>query len=215
MHRLIMNSRTYQQSSAVTENHLMRDPQNRLLSRMPLRRMDAEALRDSVLFVSRELDETAGGPPDPVTMNDDGLVTALRISDDGWRRSIYLQYRRTEIPTMMETFDYPEMGPNCLSRNTSTVTPQSLLMMNNERVHELAEAFATRVQYLAGDAASEDAIVNLVYNMALSRSPDDEERRHGLTALSQLNDAWNGDETAALTTYCHTILNSAAFLFID
>src|SRR5690606_28644998 len=109
MHRLMMNSRTYRQSSRVSDDALRLDPQNRLLSRMPLRRMDAEALRDSLLRVSGQLDETAGGPPDPVSVDRDGLVSVDGSTEGGWRRSIYLQYRRTEIPTLMDTFDYPEM----------------------------------------------------------------------------------------------------------
>src|SRR5690606_4720557 len=118
---------------------------NRWLSRMPLTRMDAEALRDSLLAVSGRLDATPGGPPDPVSVDRDGLVSVYPTAGGGYRRSIYLQYRRTEIPTMMDTFDYPEMGPNCLSRNVSTVSPQSLMLMNNKHVREMAAAFAKRV----------------------------------------------------------------------
>ena len=65
----MMNSRTYRQSSRITEDRWKHDPQNRLLSRMPLRRMNAEALRDSLLFVSGKLDDTPGGPPDFVTVD--------------------------------------------------------------------------------------------------------------------------------------------------
>ncbi len=126
MHRLIMNSRTYRQSSRITDQRRQLDPQNRLLSQMPLRRLDAEALRDSLLFVSGKLDDSPGGLPDAVSVNRDGLVSVNPTDGGGWRRSVYLQYRRTEIPTMMDTFDYPQMGPNCVARNVSTVSPQSL-----------------------------------------------------------------------------------------
>ena len=120
MHRLIMNSRTYRQSSQITEQKRALDPQNRLLSRMPLRRLDAEAIRDSLLFVADQLDHRMGGLPDPVAVSRDGLVSAKPTEGGGWRRSVYLQYRRTEIPSMMDTFDYPQMGPNCVSRNVSS-----------------------------------------------------------------------------------------------
>ena len=109
---------------------------------MPLRRLDAEALRDSLLFVSGKLDDCPGGLPDTVSVNRDGLVSVNPTDGGGWRRSVYLQYRRTEIPTMMDTFDYPQMGPNCVARNVSTVSPQSLMLMNNGHIHELAQAFA-------------------------------------------------------------------------
>lgn len=223
LHRLIMNSRTYRQSSQVTAERLKRDPQNRLLSRMPLRRLDAEALRDSLLAVSGTLDTTGGGPPDSISVNRDGLVSVIPTPSGRWRRSVYLQYRRTEIPSIMAAFDYPEMGPNCLSRNVSTVSPQSLMLMNDQHVHRLAAAFAARVHDLSQDrkargeakAESIGQHVDLVYQLALSRLPSDVERELGIDTLTELRAAWQDRPGAALETYCHTILNSAAFLYVD
>lgn len=225
MHRLIMNSRTYRQSSRITEQHQQLDPQNQLLSRMPLRRMDAESLRDSMLFVSGRLDDRQGGRPDSVSVNRDGLVSINPTSEDFWRRSVYAQYRRTEIPSMLETFDYPEMGPNCMARNVSVISPQSLMMINNEHVRKLADAFATRVEAIISEDKSEDSdihdktrqtqLVETVYNLALNRMPNDAELHVGVEALNSLFAGWHGARHAALATYCHTILNSAAFLYID
>ncbi|HAW31421.1 MAG TPA: hypothetical protein DCY03_25500, partial [Planctomycetaceae bacterium] len=217
MHRLMMNSRTYKQSSHITPAIQQHDPQNRLLSHMPLRRMNAEALRDSILAVSGKLDPTPGGPPDSVTVDRNGLVSANATSKGGWRRSVYLQYRRTQIPTMLDTFDYPEMGPNCVSRNVSTVSPQSLMLLNNERVHSLSHAFASRVRNLLSEDQKQDlgAQIDLVYQLALSRSPSKEERQLGQATLQELEALWKETPEAALDTYCHTILNSAAFLYID
>ncbi|MBC7967643.1 MAG: DUF1553 domain-containing protein, partial [Fuerstia sp.] len=188
LHRLIMNSRTYRQSSRVTDERQKLDPQNRLLSRMPLRRMDAETLRDSLLFVSGTLDDRPGGRPDSVSVNRDGLVSVNPTSDGRWRRSVYVQYRRTEIPSMLETFDYPEMGPNCVARTVSIVSPQSLMMMNNEHVRELAVAFAHRVQAILSSQNSvgvdpDVAQVETVYQLALNRLPSDVERRIGIETL--------------------------------
>jgi len=222
LHRLIMDSQTYRQGSRVTARHRAIDPANRLLSRMPLRRLDAEALRDSLIFVSGRLDDSPGGPPDPVTVDRDGMVTVNPTLSGGWRRSIYAQYRRTEIPTMMETFDYPEMGPNCFQRSSSTVSPQSLLLSNNGRVREWAAFLARRVEEeLAirdgeGSSAYDPvAQVEAVYHIALSRPPRDEELRLGTESLRSWNEQWPGDSTAALTAYCHVILNSAAFVYVD
>ncbi len=179
--------------------------------------MNAEALRDSLLFVSGKLDETPGGPPDFVTVDRNGLVSANRTETGGWRRSIYIQYRRTEIPTMMETFDYPEMSPNCVARSISTVSPQSLMLMNNDRIRELASTFARRVESLLDEENKHDpkAKVDLVYHLALSRPPSEKERKLGTLTLKEMESAWNGQEGSALETYCHTILNSAAFLYVD
>lgn len=217
MHRLIMNTQTYRQTSRVDAERLKIDPQNRLLSRMSLRRVDAEALRDSMLFVSGALDDAFGGMPDSVTVSQTGQVTENPTERGGWRRSVYLRYRRTEIPTMMDTFDYPQMGPNCVARNVSTVAPQSLLMMNNGHVRNLSAVFAKRVEKLVADQTgdSSPAAVRTVYHLALSRDPMDQELQFGLDALDRLTADWGGDAGKALETYCHMIVNSAAFLYVD
>ena len=215
MHRLIMNSRTYRQSSRIADERHRRDPQNRLLSHMALRRMDAETLRDSLLRVSGKLDDTPFGPPDSVAVDRDGLVSVLPTPSGGWRRSIYVQYRRTEIPTMLDTFDYPEMGPNCVVRNVSNVSPQSLMLMNNGHVRELAGALATRI--LARQRSEDDYgwLVDTVYQRTLTRMPTQRERRLGIETYTKLQAAWQNDAHSALSTYCHIVLNSAAFLYID
>ena len=214
LHRHIMNSRTYRQSSHVSDLQLKVDPQNRLLSHMPIKRMDAEALRDSILFISGSLEDQRGGPPDAVSVNRQGLVSVDPLENGRWRRSVYLRYRRTEIPSFMDTFDYPVMGPNCVERNVSTVPTQPLMMMNNGHVRELSAAFAARVVKLtrSQDAA---ARVELIYRLALSRPPSAAEEQLGVNALKKLRQDWGDDSAKALETYCHTILNSAAFLYID
>jgi len=217
MHRLIMNSGTYRQSSQIQQDQAELDSQNRWLSRMPLRRMNAEALRDSLLFVAGKLDETPGGPPDPVIVGRNGAVSVYPTASGGWRRSVYLQYRRTEIPTLMDTFDYPEMGPNCVSRSVSTVSPQSLMLMNNEHIRQLAASMAERIAAVIAESRETqwEESVEQVYQLALSRKPDVEELRLGVETLRELHTAWQGNTQKTLETYCHTILNSAAFIYID
>lgn len=219
IHRLIMNSQTYRQSSKVSEPLLKADPQNRLLSRVSLRRMDAEALHDSLLFVSGKLDDSPGGMPDPVSVDRNGLVSVNITLNGGWRRSVYAQFRRTEIPTMMETFDYPEMGPNCFERSISTVSPQSLFLMNNDRVRSLAGNIAARIEDTLIDegesAPDSGAKVDAVYHLVLSRPPGKEERRIGIETLIKLQKEWPGNSRGPLEAYSHTLLNSAAFLYID
>ncbi len=215
MHRLIMNSRAYRQESRISPAAAQLDSQNRLLSHMPMRRMNAEAVRDSILSVSGRLDARAGGPPDEISVDRNGLVSIVPSENNTWRRSLYSQYRRTEIPTLMETFDYPEMGPNCLARNTSIVAPQPLMLMNNAHIYELAQSFAAKIDADTPQNRSAEAKVLAVYEHALSRSASDEELEVGIAALEQLAIRWQGDQHKALHTYCHTILNSAAFLFVD
>src|SRR5262249_11222014 len=193
-----------------------------LCSRMPLVRLDAEALYDTLLLVAGRLDECRFGPADPVQVRPDGLVTPNGTAR-GWRRLIYVRQARKQLPTHLESFDYPHMNPNCLERRESTVAPQALHLMNNGMVQQLAEHFAARVRHEAGaDLAKQ---IEKVYLIALSRPPSDEEKEMGMAALRKFADRWAKHLTAAgkpdrdaagrkaLTTYCHTIMNSAGFLY--
>src|SRR5262249_13661177 len=104
MHGLMLTSSTYRHASPNSARKDRLDPENRLRSRMPLRRMEAEVLNDSLLLVSGRLDETRFGPPDPVEVRKDGLVTPI-AGPRGWRRSIYVLQRRSQMPTLLENFD--------------------------------------------------------------------------------------------------------------
>ncbi|HEY7311576.1 MAG TPA: PSD1 and planctomycete cytochrome C domain-containing protein [Gemmataceae bacterium] len=219
MHRLMMTSAVYRQSSTVTADHERLDPENVLCSRMPLARMDAESLYDSMLLVAGRLDETHYGPPRTLEVRGDGLVTPAGTAR-GWRRMIYVQLQRKVVATHLENFDFPQMNPNCVQRRGSTVAPQALHLMNNGMVRRLAEHFAERVRRHAGTDPARQ--IEWVYLTALSRPPREDEQTLGRQALARLAEEWSkhgmdADEAArrALTTYCHTILNSAAFLYID
>jgi hypothetical protein len=223
MHKLLMTSAAYRQSSAVSPEQARLDPTNALLSRMPLVRLDAESLYDSLLLVSGRLDETRGGPADSVQVRRDGLITPTGTAK-GWRRLVYVQQTRKQLPTHLETFDFPQMNPNCLERRDSTVAPQALHLMNNGMVEQLASDFARRIKREAGREPGKQVLA--VYLAAFSRLPSAEEKRLGQETLTKLADEWEnqpesaklGRETAelkALTTYCHAIMNSAAFLYVD
>jgi mono/diheme cytochrome c family protein len=219
MHRLMMTSAAYRQSSTVTDAHEQLDPENVLCSRMPLTRMDAESLYDSMLQIAGRLDETRYGPPDALEVRPDGLVTPAGTAR-GWRRMIYVQLQRKAVATHLENFDYPQMNPNCVQRRGSTVAPQALHLMNNGMVRQLAEQFSRRVRREAGSDPSRQ--IEWIYLTALSRPPREEEKTLGLMTLAALDKEWSKHQVdrseaahRAMTTYCHTILNSAAFLYID
>jgi hypothetical protein len=222
MHRLIVTSSTYRQGSHVTAETLRLDPDGSLLSRMPLKRLEAEVLRDTLLFVAGQLNDKPYGPPDHVDLRPDGLITSKQ-SEQGWRRSIYVLQRRTQIPTLLENFDYPQMGPNCIQRGESLVAPQALHLMNNKMVHELAEHFADRVRTEAGDDRTAQA--ERVYLRAFGRRPTRDESAVAVDALEQLTYQWteknatSNNETVpaqqALVTWCHAVMNLAEFLYVD
>ncbi len=222
MHRLMMTSSVYRQSSRTRESSeapkshdfgYETDPDNRLLSRMPLRRMEAELLRDSLLLVAGQLDETRFGPSDAVQVRPDGLVLS------GKRRSVYVQQLRKHPASLLESFDLPAMNPNCLQRAESLVAPQALHLMNDAAVRELARQFADRVQREAGDDPARQ--VRRAYWIALTRPPSDEELTECLQTLTSLTEQWTKQVPAAeasrkaLATLCHTIMNSASFLYVD
>ena len=239
MHRLMMTSSVYRQSSQRgsegegerernTNNTaagsspplplspsppLHQDPDNRLLSHMPLRRMEAELLRDSLLLVAGQLDETRFGPGDAVTVRPDGLVLS------GKRRSVYVQQLRKHPASLLESFDLPAMNPNCLQRAESLVAPQALHLMNDAAVRELARQFADRVQREAADDPKRQ--VQRAYWIALTRPPSGEELTACLQTLTALTEQWTKQVPAAeasrkaLVTLCHTIMNSASFLYVD
>ncbi len=223
MHRLMVLSATYRQCSDMTTDRLSKDPENRLLSRMPMRRVEAEIVRDSLLFVSGQLDATQFGPPDDVDVRADGLVTA-KGTEKGSRRSIYVLHRRTKLPTILETFDSPQMGPNCIERGESTVAPQALHLLNNAVVYGLAGKFAERVRAEAGDSPEER--IFRVHELAFGAAPENDELTAGLDAYHRLLQQWQQkfeDQQQQLTeapqralqNYCHAIMNTAAFVYVD
>lgn len=224
LHWVIMTSSTYRQSSQLSEELTRKDPDNQWFGRMPMTRLDAEAIHDTMVKASGQWDPTPFGPADPVVMRSDGLINPVR-KENGWRRLVYVSQKRKQIATALDTFDFPQMNPNCLERRDSMVAPQALHLMNHGLVRELADRMGQRVFLEAGPEATKQ--VELVYALALGRPPWDQELKLGVATLSQLRDSWkassppdkNGSptpkEVLALGSYCHTIFNSAAFLFVD
>src|SRR5206468_3605403 len=175
------------QSPDVTPQHENLDPDNALVSRMPMVRLDAESLYDAMLSVAGRLDERQFGPADDVQTRADGLVTPTG-SAYGWRRLIYVRQTRKQIPTHLENFDFPQMNPNCVERRDSTVAPQALHLMNNGMVHQIAEAFARRVIRDIGSDPTKQ--VERVYLIAQGRLPSDEEKKVGEEAIGRLVEQW-------------------------
>lgn len=213
LHRKMLNSQVFRQSTLVSQQALRLDPDNALLSRMPLIRPEAEVIRDRMLFVSGRLDRHRFGEPVAVDEHSGGLVT-VQASAQGERRSIYVLQRRTKLPTILETFDSPQMSPNCTQRDESLVPLQALHLLNNSSVHELAQHFADRIQNEAGDDPREQ--LKAVYRWAYSAEASEEELANDLQVLAELHEAWGaGHEQSALASYCHAVLNSARFLYVE
>jgi hypothetical protein len=226
LHRVMMNSAAYRQSSQVSQDHERLDPENLLVSRMPLRRMEGEVLRDSLLYVSGRLDLTPFGKPDALEVRSDGSIAVQAGTSQRWRRSIYALKRRTQPLTILQGFDVAAMDPNCILRRESIVAPQALHLANDALVRELARSLAARIAGEAGDDLPRQVVV--AYRIAAGRDPTDEEQQIALASLGELESAWaaqgNNKSTSgespdprrlALENLCHALFNSAAFLYID
>ena len=164
LHRVMLLSTAYRQSSQRSAAQETVDPDNRLLGHFPLRRLQAEEVRDSVLAISGKLNDKLGGKPVPVMQDEIGQFILgidningngvpdkmLPLNGEEFRRSLYVQVRRSRPLTVMEPFDLPVLDPNCPQRNSSTVSPQSLMLMNSEFVQEHARNLADRMLADAG-----------------------------------------------------------------
>jgi Protein of unknown function (DUF1553)/Protein of unknown function (DUF1549) len=222
LHRLIMMSAVYRQASApTTEGKGSRggaeiDPDNRLLWHYPLRRLDAEALRDAMLYVSGELDQRLGGPYVPSERTAEGAVAIAESHAGARRRSIYLQQRRTQVVTLLQLFDAPSIVGSCGTRTTSTVPLQSLALLNSEFARLRAQAFAQRLQREAGvDTGKQLA---LAFRLACGREPVAEEGAAAQRFLTVQAQVYAGKKDAAAQTWadlCQMMLASNAFLYVE
>jgi hypothetical protein len=235
LHRLLMTSTAYRQSASRPEGDVSAagrvDPDNHLLWRMNLRRIEAEVLRDAVLAVSGKLDPSPCGPPVPVEMNPDGLVT---VSEKGptptskWRRSLYVKSLRGSHPlgqgfklSMFEIFDYPEIVINCTRRMNSTTPLQSLALLNSKFMIEQSRYFAERVERLAGPRVPPEKTVELAFVLSLGRQPIPGELDSCLDHLRAQTEAFAGPDSTreqlehqALTSLCLILFASNEFLYI-
>ncbi|MBC8357067.1 MAG: DUF1553 domain-containing protein [Planctomycetes bacterium] len=239
LHRLIMTSTTYRQASLHHDEGDMVDADNSLYWRMSVRRLEAEVLRDTALAVSGELNNKAFGPAVPVMADRVGQFVVgkenlnagrpgaiVPMKGEDLRRSIYIESRRSRPLSVMAPFDLPRMEPNCTSRNASTVSPQSLMLMNSDFALTRAKRFAERIQRDAGDDVS--AQLALAWQLAFAATPNNEELAEavafveGQTKHFAANPAPESKDKKkvapadeALASFCHALLSSNRFLYID
>ena len=240
LHRMIVTATAYRQVSTRRGELELIDPDNRLLGRMHVRRLEAETLRDSLFALAGQLSSKMHGDPVPVSpdVSGQGIILSVNrfnsagqvvrgptdLGEEVFRRTVYIQVRRSMPLGMLELFDLPAMTPNCERRAASTVAPQALLMMNNPLVVRAALAFAARVQHDTG--ADPAAQFQLAWRIAFGRPPSDREVRTGVKFLNEQADAARaapakpkagspGPALAALAHLCQALLSSNAFLYVD
>lgn len=214
LHRLIVNSATYRQSSLPNPQARTVDPQNRLLWAYPMRRLDAEAIRDAMLAVSGELNSQMYGPYVASGRAGDGDVVTNEQIPGGLRRSVYQQQRRTQIVGMLEAFDAPSIVFNCTARTSTTVPLQSLKLLNSEFIRRRAAGLAKRVR----TAGNDEAAIRVAMRLTVAREPSAEELAASREFLKAQPGEYPGQANAvdlAWTDLCQMLLASNAFLYVE
>ena len=248
LHKLIMTSTAYRQTSQRTSLLEEVDPDNQLLGRMTVRRLEAEAIRDSVLAISGKLNLQRFGPPVPVMADEVGQFVigienlnagrpqgAIAMHGQEFRRSIYVQARRSRPLSLLATFDSPRMDPNCEARTSSTVAPQALMLMNSEFIVTQARHLAQRVREEAGSDVARQ--IAHAWTLVFAARPHDTETQEAVAFVAQqaehfratppTDDSKNKDgkskpaagqldsQQLALASFCHALLSANEFLYVD
>jgi len=232
LHRQIMLSTAYKQSSrrpdrgeeqsATAASGESVDPENRLLWRMNLRRLEAEIVRDAVLTASGAIDRTAGGPPIEITNPADGLSEAKPAPTPSSpnRRSIYLFARRVYPLKFLEIFDAPIMPVNCTQRTNSATVLQSLAVLNSEFLFAQSENLAARISEMAGPETEQR--VKVGFQIVFARQPTASELTRSIAFLNDQAQGYVSNETPAdktrqmaLADFCHMLLSSNEFLYVE
>jgi hypothetical protein len=246
LHRLMVLSETYRQSSQPHDPRAEQiDPDNRLLSRMNRRRLDAESLRDSILAVTGQLYPRVGGPKvriplepevyDLIFTEDepDGLWPVTPDVREHTRRSLYLFNKRNVRQPILEAFDQPDTLSSCAVRPVSTFAPQALILLNGPLTQTQSRVLAVRVWREAGPEPA--ALLDRVYRLVLCRPPSPQERDQGLAFLASQSDLLRdqlrqrlpvalpeelpqGADPAllgSLSDLCLALFNRNAFVYVD
>ncbi|MCU1294036.1 MAG: hypothetical protein JWP08_2886, partial [Bryobacterales bacterium] len=196
------------------------DPANALLHRMPVRRLEGEVIRDSLLAVSGRLNPAVYGPPVTVHLTE-FLVGRSRpelggpLDGDG-RRSIYTGMRRNFLPTLMQTFDAPTPFSTVGKRNITNVPAQSLALMNDPLFHQQARVWAERLLRAMPEAGSV-ARVQWLFETAYGRLPTDKESSECLESLSELRKLQNASDERSVDAWsdlCHALQNANEFIYV-
>ncbi len=212
MHRLMLLSSAYQMASAAPVKD---DPENKLLSHMPVLRLEAEEIRDAILAAAGSLNPAFGGPsvPPHISKYQDGRGKPKSGPLDGdGRRSIYIQVRRNFLTPMLLAFDYPLPISSIGARGSSTVPSQALLLMNNEFVALEARRWAKRA---IADATDPQTRIRAMYEAAFSRPPDARETEEIIEFVALQSKLYSeASEENAWADVAHVLFNSPEFLYL-
>ena len=212
LHRRILNSATYRQSSVATAETLARDPENRLYSRANVRRLEAEEVRDAWLAVSGKLDRTLGGSLLAIK-NREYLFdhTSIDRTDyTSYRRSLYLPIIRNNVYDLFQLLDFPDPTVSTSDRSSTTVALQALLALNSPLVLQCASDLADRCLAVKGDDSAKLTQLSLI---AYGRRPTVEELAGNTAFLAEVEQSVR-DRRQAWNTLCHVVLAANEFVYV-
>jgi hypothetical protein len=205
LHRLLVTSYAYRQTSALNAAGAARDADDRLLWRMPLRRMEAEAVRDSILRTTGKLDRSMGGPGYALFTYDVVNVAIYGVraeqGPETWRRGVYQIPARGIRDDLLGNFDCPDSSERTPQRTSTTTALQALSLLNSRFISEQSDLFAERLQGQSG--ADSAAQVRTAFVLAFGRPPTSVELRDALPLL----------KAYGLPTLCRALLNANEFLY--
>jgi cytochrome c553 len=204
IHKLIMMSAAYMQSSDGDSQKIAVDPENKLVWRRPRMRLEAETIRDAMLAVSGALDKKLFGPGS--------------LDPNHKRRSIYFFVKRSQLVPMMTLFDAPDSLQSQEQRASTIIAPQALMLMNNANIRGFAKSLAARIGPKGGSAL-EDA-VRAGYLIALARPPREDELRESAQFVREQMASYQatnkGDaQQLALADFCQVLMELNEFIYID
>jgi len=222
--RLLVTSSAYRMSSQATvPEDEERDPDNLLIHRMPIRRLEGECVRDAMLAISGRLDDKMFGPSIPTHLTEfmegRGRPGSSGPLDGTGRRSIYLEIRRNFLSPMMRTFDTPVPFTTIGKRTISNVPAQSLILLNDPFVLGQARLWALRA--LADQNCSTEQRIKRIYLTALGRMPEPEEEKKALGFLRQqgvsygIRESEYSNDERVWTDLCHVAFNLKEFVFVE
>ena len=238
MHRLILTSRTYRQASVfASPGNQKVDPENRYLWKMPVRRLEGEAIRDSILAVSGSLNVKMGGTGvfpevDPEVLKGAAYQRWPKTKDgpEMWRRSVYVTQMRSINAPILDLFDPPDSISSCARRSVTTIAPQALQLLNNTFVAGQAEIFADRLRNEMGrDLAAQ---VGRGFLLAFGRPPSNAEVQETMQFLERQREYHrkqnevlkqkgidpaevSAPDRKALVDFAHSLLNLNEFVYIN
>jgi len=221
LHRRIVESATYQQSTEYRAEVALADPENRLFSRFQRQRMDVEVLRDSLLAVSGTLDESMGGSMLP-TKNRAYVTSTANVNPEIYnsnRRSIYLPVVRSALYDVFTAFDFADPSTLNGQRDQTTVAPQALFMMNSQFVLEQSRTLAAALMAMPQDRANR---IKQLYERAYNRLPKEAEVARSALYLERMQESLIRAEPDAAdvevrvwTSLCRAVLSANEFIYID